>query len=157
MTTDSSTGTVQPTSRTFRSRRFRGTKHSDDFLFVPTKSVLIVEDDQDYASLIEHTLTQSGCKVLQASKAVEAVLTARQTIPSAIALDLCLPDGHGSQVLDALKQHKRTSSIPVLIVTGMLDRKLRHTLRSQGALDVFEKSSEFEKFLNRLQAVIKWQ
>ena len=93
----------------------------------PNESVLlIVEDDPHYARVLLDLARDEGFKVLVALNGAEALRLAREYHPTAISLDVFLPDMHGWTVLNHLKQDPATRHIPVQMLT--LDEDKQHGL-----------------------------
>jgi CheY-like chemotaxis protein/signal transduction histidine kinase/HAMP domain-containing protein len=84
--------------------------------------VLIVEDDAPYARVMMAIAKEQGFKVLVAQRGAEALSLAREHLPTAISLDIFLPDMLGWAVLGELKRDPATRHIPVQIVTLDEDR-----------------------------------
>ncbi len=97
-----------------------------DILGADDSVVLIVEDDPHYARLMMAAAKQHGFKVLVAQRGADALALARAHRPTAISLDIFLPDMLGWTVLSQLKQDPATRHIPVQIVT--LDEDRNHGL-----------------------------
>jgi HAMP domain-containing protein/signal transduction histidine kinase/DNA-binding response OmpR family regulator len=97
-----------------------------DILGADDSVVLIVEDDPHYARLMMGAAKQHGFKVLVAQRGADALALARAHRPTAISLDIFLPDMLGWTVLSQLKQDPATRHIPVQIVT--LDEDRNHGL-----------------------------
>jgi CheY-like chemotaxis protein/signal transduction histidine kinase len=89
----------------------------DDFV------LLIVEDDPHYASVLLDLARERGFKGLVANRGVEALALARKYLPTAISLDIFLPDMLGWSVLSQLKRDRATRHIPVQIVTVEEERQ----------------------------------
>ncbi|HEY3850628.1 MAG TPA: HAMP domain-containing protein [Steroidobacteraceae bacterium] len=98
--------------------------------------VLIVEDDPHFARLMMGAAREKGFKVLIATRGTEALALAREHHPTAISLDIFLPDMLGWTVLSQLKQDPGTRHIPVQIVT--LDEDRHHGL-ARGAFSFVQK------------------
>ena len=79
--------------------------------------LLIVEDDPHYAGVMLDLARQNGFKGLVAMRGTEAITLARKYAPTAISLDIFLPDVLGWTVLSRLKQDSATRHIPVQVVT----------------------------------------
>jgi len=103
--------------------------------------LLIVEDDPHYARVIADLSHDKGFKVLVAMSGAEALSLAREFNPSAISLDVFLPDMLGWTVLNHLKAESRTRHIPVQMLT--LDDDRRHGL-SRGAFAFVTKPTSTE-------------
>ena len=88
--------------------------------------LLIVEDDPHYAHVLCDLSRDKGFKVLVAMRGAEALALAREFHPTAISLDVFLPDMLGWTVLNHLKQDPATRHIPVQMLT--LDEDRSHGL-----------------------------
>ena len=80
--------------------------------------VLLVEDDRDGRLLIAEWLLSCGFRVEQAHNGLQALERARDLVPDVILTDLNIPGIDGYELTRRLKSDPRTSSIPVLAVTG---------------------------------------
>jgi HAMP domain-containing protein/CheY-like chemotaxis protein/signal transduction histidine kinase len=85
--------------------------------------LLIVEDDPHYARLLCDLARDKGFKVLAANHGMEALALAREYHPTAVSLDVFLPDMLGWTVLNHLKQDPTTRHIPVQMLTLDEDRQ----------------------------------
>jgi CheY-like chemotaxis protein/signal transduction histidine kinase/HAMP domain-containing protein len=88
--------------------------------------LLIVEDDPHYARVVIDLARDQGFKVLLAMRGADALDLAKQFQPTAVSLDVFLPDMLGWTVLSQLKQNPLTRHIPVQIIT--LDEDRQHAL-----------------------------
>ncbi len=88
--------------------------------------LLIVEDDPHYARVLCDLSRDKGFKVLVASRGAEALALAKEYHPTAVSLDVFLPDMLGWTVLNHLKQDPATRHIPVQMLT--LDEDRHHGL-----------------------------
>lgn len=80
--------------------------------------VLIVEDDRAFAQILFDLAHEQGFQALIADTSESALALCAQYAPSAVLLDVGLPDSNGLSVLDRLKTDVRTRHIPVHIVSG---------------------------------------
>jgi HAMP domain-containing protein/signal transduction histidine kinase/DNA-binding response OmpR family regulator len=103
--------------------------------------LLIVEDDPHYARVLRDLSRDRGFKVLVANRGAEALALAREFHPTAVSLDVFLPDMLGWTVLNHLKQDPATRHIPVQMLT--LDEDRRHGL-SRGAFSFVTKPTSTE-------------
>jgi CheY-like chemotaxis protein len=105
----------------------------------PGESVmLIVEDDPSYAQIVADLARTEGFKVLIAARGADAIDLVRRFRPTAVSLDVFLPDMLGWTVLSQLKRDPATRHIPVQIVT--LDDDRQHGL-ARGAFAFVTKSA----------------
>jgi CheY-like chemotaxis protein/HAMP domain-containing protein len=103
--------------------------------------LLIVEDDPHYGRILADLAHDHGFKVLVAATGADALTLANDYHPTAISLDVFLPDMLGWTVLSQLKQNGATRHIPVQIVTLEEDRQ--HGL-SRGAFSFITKPASAE-------------
>jgi CheY-like chemotaxis protein/signal transduction histidine kinase len=113
--------------------------------------LLVVEDDPYYRQVMMDLARDRGFKVIVATTGHDALEQARRYHPSAISLDVFLPDMLGWTVLSQLKQDSATRHIPVQIVT--MDENRQHGL-SRGAFAFMTKpvsSDQLESALTRIK------
>jgi PAS domain S-box-containing protein len=79
---------------------------------------LLVDDDEELLSILELRLAQDRVATQRATTAREAIAAAHALKPDLLVLDLGLPDGDGSQVVDALRRDKTLRDLPLLVYTG---------------------------------------
>jgi len=114
--------------------------------------LLIVEDDPHYAQVLVDQAHAKDFKVLVAARGGEALALAREHFPTAVSLDVFLPDMLGWTVLSQLKQDPALRHIPVQIIT--LDEDRQHGL-TRGAFGFLPKPTTAEGLdaaLSRMKA-----
>ncbi|NVB77238.1 MAG: response regulator [Kofleriaceae bacterium] len=89
-----------------------------DSLTPESRALLIVEDDVAFARVLYDLAHELEFQAVVAATAEDALALARQMAPSAIVLDVSLPDRSGLAVLDVLKRDARTRHVPVHIVSA---------------------------------------
>jgi CheY-like chemotaxis protein/signal transduction histidine kinase len=82
------------------------------------KSVLIIEDDRDFAQWLLDVARQNGFKAVATPRGKAGLELVREFSPAAITLDLSLPDLDGWQVLNRLKSDLVTRHIPVFVISA---------------------------------------
>jgi len=119
--------------------------------FAPGDNVLlIVEDDPHYARVLADLSRDKGFKVLVASRGAEALALAREYHPTAVSLDVFLPDMLGWTVLNHLKQDPATRHIPVQMLT--MDEDRHHGL-ARGAFSFVTKPTTPEGLESALEKI----
>jgi CheY-like chemotaxis protein/signal transduction histidine kinase len=103
--------------------------------------LLVVEDDPHYARVLLDLARDRGFKVLVALRGADALALAREFHPTAVSLDVFLPDMLGWTVLNHLKQDPSTRHIPVQMLT--MDEDWHHGL-SRGAFSFVTKPTTRE-------------
>ena len=112
--------------------------------------LLIVEDDPHYARILIDLARDNGFKVLLAMRGDDALDLAKQYQPTAVSLDVFLPDMLGWNVLSQLKQNPLTRHIPVQIIT--LDEDRQHGL-ARGAFSFVTKPTTREGIADALSQI----
>lgn len=110
--------------------------------------VLVVEDDEPFAGILYDLAHEQGFQALIATTAEEALILARQFVPSAILLDISLPDTSGLSVLDRLKMDSSTRHIPVHIMSV---HDYTQTALSLGAVSYILKPVKREQLVDAFQ------
>jgi signal transduction histidine kinase/DNA-binding response OmpR family regulator/CHASE3 domain sensor protein len=82
-----------------------------------TRLILVIEDDARFASILSDLAHERGFQCVQARNAAEGLAAAAEYRPSAILLDMNLPDGSGLSVLDQLKHDPATRHIPIHVAS----------------------------------------
>jgi signal transduction histidine kinase/DNA-binding response OmpR family regulator len=112
--------------------------------------VLAIDDDPDVILLLKENLADAGYRVVGASNGAEGLRLARELKPSAITLDIVMPETDGWQVLHGLKADPETREIPVLLLSVVDQKDLGYRL---GAADYLLKPFERDDLLAALHRV----
>ena len=83
-----------------------------------SRTILVVDDDQEHAAMVRLGLQQGGYSVTMAHNGPDALAQVASDPPSLILLDVEMPGMDGIEVLQQLKANDATSSIPVFMLTG---------------------------------------
>ena len=102
--------------------------------------VLVVDDDPKAVEIISSYLERDRHSVLRAYGGSEATNIAKSQQPDLIVLDLMMPEVNGFEVVEELKQDKRTAKIPIIIVTSKFLTPEDHKTLKGHVLAVLEKS-----------------
>jgi HAMP domain-containing protein/signal transduction histidine kinase/DNA-binding response OmpR family regulator len=114
--------------------------------------VLIVENDLPFAKLLLDAAHASGFKGLVTSFGAAALAMTREYKPSAITLDICLPEIDGWLVLDRLKGDVLTRHIPICVVST---EEGEDRARQAGALGFIAKPIQTQETLVKLMQGLK--
>jgi PAS domain S-box-containing protein len=87
-------------------------------------SVLIVDDQPRNLDVLEAMLGPTGCAIVRAESADEALLTLLRHEFAAIVLDIRMPGMNGIELAQLIKQRKRTQHVPIIFLTAhMVDER----------------------------------
>ena len=84
--------------------------------------ILIVDDEPTQRFLLREILSnQAGLTILEAEDGIQALQLARELVPDLILLDIMMPGKDGLKVCEQLKSDPRLRSIPIVIVSALVD------------------------------------
>ena len=86
---------------------------------MPTKSILIIDDERDIHRVLKALLEGAGYTVASALDSMQAHMAARQVKPDLIILDIQMPGGGGIKVYDTLRINNNFMMTPILIYTAV--------------------------------------
>jgi DNA-binding response OmpR family regulator len=118
-------------------------------------TVLIIEDEPDVLDLLRLHLRKEGFSVLEAVDGIQALKMARAKLPTAIVLDLMIPEMRGEDVCRQLKAREATAKIPVLMLTAKARPEDRVAGLELGADDYLTKPFSPRELVLRLRLLVQ--
>jgi DNA-binding response OmpR family regulator len=115
-------------------------------------TILLVEDEEDIASLVRTYLERDGFQVVWASRGVDGLLALEQHEVRLAILDLQLPDADGLDLCRAIRQQSR---LPIVILTARDEEIDRITGLEIGADDYVAKPFSPRELVARVRAVLR--
>jgi DNA-binding response OmpR family regulator len=116
-------------------------------------SILVIEDNRDYAATLASNLEREGYEVSIATSGGEGLELARTRQPDLIILDLMLPVMSGYTILQRLRDSGHTTPVLIMTARGTEDEKLRGF--GLGADDYVVKPCGLREILARVRALLK--
>jgi DNA-binding response OmpR family regulator len=123
---------------------------ADDASAAAARRVLVIEDDEHAAELLQVHLESIGFTVRSARDAASALALARQEVPDLITLDLLLPDASGWAVLDEIKSNPMLEGVPVVIVSIVAEEMKACVL---GAAQLLQKPVSHQRLRDAVYAL----
>src|SRR5256885_7325242 len=80
--------------------------------------ILVIDDDKTFTAMAASLLRSAGYSPVVAFDAMQGFMFAQRESPALILLDLSMPAGGGMQLLDKLRDSRKTQNVPVIVVTG---------------------------------------
>jgi len=114
--------------------------------------ILVVEDETKIARLVRDYLEHAGFEVIVAADGDTALASARRSKPDLVVLDLGLPGRDG---LDVARTLRRTSSVPIVMLTARGDETDRVVGLELGADDYVVKPFSPKELVARVRAVLR--
>ena len=122
---------------------------------MPSKHVLVVEDDEALRTLIEYNLGKEDFTVTTARDGEEALLKVEETKPDLVILDWMLPNVSGIEVCRRLRAKQATQSLPIIMLTARAEETDRVRGLETGADDYVVKPFSMEELVARIRAVLR--
>jgi len=116
------------------------------------KTVLVVDDERQIATIARDYLRHAGFSVLTAGDGVEALALARSRRPDLVVLDLGLPRLDGLEVAKSLRAE---GNIPIIMLTARVEESDRLTGLEIGADDYITKPFSPRELVARVKAVLR--
>lgn len=117
--------------------------------------ILVIEDEKNISKTLAMYLEGHGYTVILADRGLDGIKEAEQNIPDLIILDIVLPDIDGYMVCKALRQHPKTSEIPILIMSAKSQKSDIDKAFEYGANEYIIKPFKPQVLMEIVKQVIK--
>jgi DNA-binding response OmpR family regulator len=107
--------------------------------------ILVVDDDQDILSVMTISLKDKGYDVEGTLNGKEIINRVSIFKPDLIFMDIVLSDTNGKEICKKLKQTKKTSSIPIILISA--HKQVKEIIRECGANGFINKPFDNEDLL----------
>lgn len=114
---------------------------------------LVVEDEDDIATLLDFSLRKAGFSVDWAKNLQEAQSCVKKVLPDVVVLDWMLPDGDGVLWLNQLRSNERTKYLPVLMLTARAQESDKLKGLEGGADDYITKPFSPKELVARINCI----
>jgi diguanylate cyclase (GGDEF)-like protein/PAS domain S-box-containing protein len=118
-------------------------------------TILIVDDERQNCKLLETLLRSEGYVTVIATNGEEALEAVTQQTPDLILLDIMMPGMDGYQVAKILKGNPSTSTIPIIMVTALIDRNARLAGLNAGAEEFLTKPVDRAELWLRVRNLLR--
>ena len=116
---------------------------------------LVVEDEDDIATLLDFSLRKAGFSVDWAKNLQEAQACVKKVLPDVVVLDWMLPDGDGVSWLNQMRASERTKYLPVLMLTARAQEADKLKGLEGGADDYITKPFSPKELVARINTVLR--
>ena len=120
-----------------------------------TPHILVVEDEDSLATLLQYNLQKEGYEVRLAGDGEEALLMIDERLPDLVVLDWMLPKVSGIEVCRRLRQRNETRNLPIVILTARGEESDRVRGLDTGADDYVVKPFSMTELTARIRAVLR--
>lgn len=113
--------------------------------------ILVAEDDQFFRNFYTTKLQESGHQVVATADGEEALQKLESATPDLILLDIIMPKKSGFDVLTAMQQNPKWSTIPVIVFSTLGQESDVQKAMQLGAKDYINKSYfDYDKMLAKI-------
>lgn len=116
------------------------------------KHILVIDDERALLKLVKNILEPKGYKVSLAASGHSGLALMEKEHPDLIILDMKMPGLNGFQVLDIIRQR---SNIPVIMLTGVIDKNILSKSLNIGADDYITKPFNPDVLVARIEAKLR--
>ncbi len=109
--------------------------------------LLVVDDDADVRSLLRDELSSAGYRVETAPGGAEALAALERQRPSAVVLDLLMPEPDGFEVLYRMREDPGLRSVPVVVLTGKELSSSEETRLAGSAQRILRKGADMARLV----------
>lgn len=117
-------------------------------------TLLVIDDNEGLIELFRRYLTGESYRLIGARDGAEGLKLAEEHSPDVIVLDVMMPQQDGWEVLQRLRNRRRTQDIPVLVCSVIDDPELAFSL---GAAEFLAKPVKREELLRALERCRRWR
>ncbi len=107
-------------------------------------TVLLADDDKVQTAMLSSQLRTRGYSVAAAYDATYTSMVVMKSPPDVVVLDIQMPGGTGRAVLGRLKANAKTMQIPIIVLSGIADRRVIEEARGLGACDYLVKPVDID-------------
>ena len=124
---------------------------------MPTKSILLIDDEPNLAQVIAVCLESfKGWKVQIANSGKEGLKIVESLKPDAILLDVMMPDMDGITVFQNLQQNPNTQNIPVILLTAKVQASDRASFAQLDVAGTITKPFEPLEIADQIAVLLHW-
>lgn len=116
--------------------------------------ICIIDDSLSVCMAVERMLSAKGYNVISEKSGLSAVVNMERELPDLVISDVILPDIEGFRICTFIKQHPRLSSIPVLMISGIVDDEVEDRTREVGAEGLLRKPFSAENLLGEVERLL---
>ncbi len=120
-----------------------------------TPYILVVEDEDALATLLQYNLEKEGYRVGVAGDGEEALTQVDERLPDVVVLDWMLPKVSGIEVCRRLRASAKTRNLPIIMLTARGEESDRVRGLDTGADDYLVKPFAMTELTARLRAVLR--
>lgn len=116
--------------------------------------VLIIDDDKWIHRVLKHYFKQMELMSMSAFDCYDGIAMAIHQKPLLIMLDIVMPEVHGDKLLKMLKRVETTRNIPVIVISGHINKEIFSTAYKHGAAGFITKPINQDMLYEKMYQVL---
>ncbi|MBC7869541.1 MAG: response regulator [Chitinophagaceae bacterium] len=117
-------------------------------------TILIVEDDPHISLFLKTNLARRMFTTVEASTGEEALQVIRKDVPDLLLLDLQLPDMHGLDLLQMIKEEFDSPTFPVIVISAWVDQHVKAIRDFRQVVEILQKPITATRLLESIRRAI---
>ena len=119
-----------------------------------THTVYFIDDSATMREVIKIAFRRENVSVITAGDAASAMAQFEQNPPDAVITDVIMPDQDGYSVCSQIKQHPRFGNIPVILMSGVVNKSVADKAVSVGADELIRKPFQPQELIARVRSFL---
>lgn len=119
------------------------------------KKILVIDDEEDMLKLLKMRFEQENFQVVTATDGVLGIKAAEQESPDLIILDIMMPNMDGYTCLKEIRKLPKIKDVPVVVLSGKEEEKVRDLFAFQKISGYIEKPFELDDMVAKVREVLK--
>lgn len=119
------------------------------------KKILIADDNQSDAEILQSLLRDNGYATVLASNGIDAIESAIKEYPDLVLLDVDMPGENGYEVARQLKSHRATRFVPIIMLTALAELNAKIEGLEAGVDDYLTKPYRPIELLTRIRSLLR--
>lgn len=120
-----------------------------------SKTILIVDDEEDTLQFLRDRLNEEGFKTIEASNGKLALEKALESRPDLILLDIMMPEITGWDVMEQLQKKEDTASIPIVVLSAATSETDKQRGFRMGIKQYLTKPVEIRDLITEVKKVVQ--
>ena len=120
------------------------------------KKILLADDNHDFVEIMKKNLESKNYSVVTTTDARDIVHLAQKEEVDLVILDIIMPHLDGYQVCENLRQHEKTSEVPVILLTGkdLIPKGIEERCRTMGVEAFLLKPVDSQVLVSKMEELL---
>jgi DNA-binding response OmpR family regulator len=116
--------------------------------------ILVIDDDRTVLTYLKAVLGKEGYRVFTALDALQGPMMARQSQPDLVVLDLAMPGGGGTAVLDRMSRMQGMMQVPVVVYSSLSKERVEQLVPASPDVLFVQKPGNADDVLKAVRSLL---